>query len=310
VDGLVQRSRHGRADGGGGHRLRRGLARILTAGVPVVEVDRPDRRARRAKGKSDAIDVYAAATAALNGTASGTPKSWAGLVEAVRALRVTQRGAVKARTQTMNQLRALIVTAPADLREQLRELAAAALVTACLRLRPARPTPPQSAITGLPSLPRPFLAATLRHLVRRHQFFTQEISELDDELRPLIAAAAPALLKLQGVGTEIAGQLLACVGDNPDRLRSEAAFAHLCGVATIPASSGRTDRHRLNRGGDRSANNALHTIVLCPLRYDPRTRIYAARRSAQGLGTKEITRCLKRHVAREVFRYLPTLDNP
>jgi transposase len=286
-----------------------GLARFLAgAGVTVVEVDRPDRRTRRARGKSDPIDAYAAAAAALNGTASGTPKSRVGLVEAVRSLRVARRGAMKARTQTINQLRALIVTAPADLREQLRGLTPARLVVACSRLRPAR----NSDLADCPGQDVVMAAAksALRRLARRYQYLSQEIGDLDDELRPLVRAAAPALLELRGVATEVAGQLLACVGDNPERLRSEASFAHLCGVAPIPASSGRTDRHRLNRGGDRSANNALHTIVLSRLRYDPRTRDYAARRTGQGLGKKEIMRCLKRYVAREVFRALPTLDSP
>ena len=289
-----------------------GLARFLAeAAVPVVEVDRPDRRARRAKGKSDAIDAYAAATAALNGTASGVPKSRAGLVEAVRALRAARRGAIKARTQTMNQIRALIVTAPVELREQLRGAAAGALVSSCARLRPVWPAGSAVESDTVPAATALAAAkSALRRLARRHQYLSQEIGELDAELRPLVEGVAPALMGLQGVGTEVAGQLLACVGDNPHRLRSEAAFAHLCGVAPIPASSGRTDRHRLNRGGDRSANNALHTIVLCRMRYDTRTRAYIARRRAKGLGTKEIMRCLKRYVAREVFNHLPRLDTP
>lgn len=287
-----------------------GLARFLTeSGVTVVEVDRPDRRTRRARGKSDSIDAYAAATAVLSGTASGIPKSRAGLVEAVRALRVARRGAVKARTQAMNQLRALVVTAPADLRDQLRGLSSGALIDACSRLRPGRHHGDLPGSGGQKAVLAAVKSA-LRHLARRYQHLAEEIRDLDDELRPLVHAAAPALLELRGVATEVAGQLLACVGDNPHRLRSEASFAHLCGVAPIPASSGRTDRHRLNRGGDRSANNALHTIVLSRLRYDPRTRQYVTRRTGQGLGKKEIMRCLKRYVAREVFHALPQLDSP
>jgi transposase len=279
-----------------------GLARYLHgAGVVVIEVNRPDRSARRMAGKSDPLDAYAAARAVLNGSATGLPKSRAGAVEAIRVLRVARRGAVKARTQTVNQLKALIITAPEDLRERLAGLSLVTLVRVCAQLRPGA--------TGaqLSVLANPALAATkaaLRRLARRYQQLTDEIAELDAEIHPLVKATAPQLLALQGVGPEVAGQLLATAGDNPDRLRSEASFAHLCGVAPLPASSGRTRRHRLNRGGDRAANNALYTIVLTRLRLDPRTHAYVARRTAEGLTSKEIVRCLKRHVAREVYRAL------
>lgn len=284
-----------------------GLARHLrAAGVTLVEVDRPDRKTRRAKGKSDPIDAYAAARAALNGAATGTPKTRDGRVEAIRVLRVARRGAVKARTQAMNQLKGLIITAPADLREALRGLNSAALIETCARLRPGAHGPGLAALTD----PSAATKTTLRHLAHRHQHLSQEITELDADILPLVAAAAPKLLALRGVGPEIAGQLLATAGDNPTRLGSEAAFAHLCGVAPIPASSGRTDRHRLNRGGDRAANNALHTIVLCRLRYEPRTQHYMARRTAQGLSKKEIIRCLKRYVLRDIYRALLTTTTP
>ena len=131
-----------------------------------------------------------------------------------------------------------------------------------------------------------------------------EIAELDAELAPLVRQSAPDLLALYGVGPETAGQLLVTAGDNPERMRSEAAFAHLAGAAPIPASSGRTHRHRLNRGGDRAANNALHTIALVRMRYDERTRTYVERRTHEGLSKKEIMRCLKRFIAREVYRAL------
>jgi transposase len=148
----------------------------------------------------------------------------------------------------------------------------------------------------------------LRSLARRHTHLSQEIADLDADLLPLVQAAAPALLALRGVGPEVAGQLLTSAGDNPQRLRSEAAFAHLCGVAPIPASSGRTDRHRLHRGGDRAANNALYTVVLSRLRYDLRTQDYMARRVGQGLSKKAVIRCLKRYVARDIYRALPTIE--
>ena len=271
------------------------LTRYLHAeGVTVVEVDRPDRTARRAKGKSDPLDAYAAARAALSGAAAGTPKDRDGRIEAIRALRVARRGAVKARTQAMNQLKALLLTGPADLREQLRHLSPTTLISSCARLRPgADLADPQQAVK-----------TALRRLARRHQHLTEEIHDADTDLTGLVTAAAPRLLALQGVGIDVAGQLLATAGDNPNRLRSEAAFAHLCGVAPIPASSGRTHRHRLNRGGDRAANNALHTIVLCRLRHDPRTHAYAAKRTKDGLSKTEIIRCLKRYIAREIYTAL------
>lgn len=278
-----------------------GLARYLQGeGVGLVEVDRPDRKTRRMKGKSDPIDAYAAARAALNGSATGTPKSRDGQVEAIRTLRVARSGAMKARTQAINQLRALIVTGPEDLREQLRGLSASVLVDTCARLRPG------STGVELAGCDDPVLVATksaLRRLARRHQDLSAEIAEHNGDLAPLVASAAPPKLRaMLGVGPEVAGQLLSTAGDNPHRLHSEAAFAHLCAAAPIPASSGRTDRHRLNRGGDRAANSALHTIVIVRMKYDPRTQAYVQRRTTQGLSKKDIIRCLKRHVAREVYK--------
>ncbi|MEU6268862.1 IS110 family transposase [Saccharopolyspora shandongensis] len=277
------------------------LARVLTAaGVAVVDVDRPDRKTRRMKGKSDPVDAYAAATAVLSGRATGTPKSRDGVVEAVRVLRTARRSAVKARTQAMNQIRGLLVSAPAMLREQTTGLDRTALIQTLARLRPGYDLSGPLAATR----------ASLRRLARRHQALDTEITEiteiteLDAELGPLVKQAAPSLLDLFGVGPETAGQLLASAGDNPERMRSEAAFAHLAGVAPIPASSGRTHRHRLNRGGDRAANNALHTIALVRMRYDERTRAYVQRRTKEGLSKKEIMRCLKRFIAREVYRAL------
>ena len=276
-----------------------GLARHLRlAGVTVVEIDRPDRRARRARGKSDPIDAYAAARHALSGTHAVVPKAGDGIVEAIRVLRVTRRGAVKARTQTTNQLKSLLVTAPPQVRERLQNLSTPVLVKACARLR--TPSAPLS---------NPAHAATvaLRRLARRHQHLTTEIHAADTELRPLITAVAPTMVGRLGVGLEVTGQLLTTVGDNPDRMRSEAAFAHLCGVAPIPASSGKTHRHRLNRGGDRAANNALYTVVLTRLRLDERTRDYVARRTREGLSKREIIRCLQRYVARELYQLLARL---
>ncbi|MBS2966691.1 IS110 family transposase [Actinocrinis puniceicyclus] len=271
------------------------LARFLRSNqVTVIDVDRPDRRARRKNGKCDPVDAYAAATAVLSGRACGTPKTRDGIVEAIRALRVVRRSAVKSRTQTINQIRTLIITAPADVRERLRTLPTAELIRTLARSRPGT------------DLTDPACAArtALRRLARRYQYLTEEIADADAELGPLVAQAAPDLVALPGVGTESAAQLLITAGDNPGRLASEASFAHLCAAAPVPASSGRTHRHRLNRGGDRQANNALHMIALVRMRYDTRTQAYVARRTAEGMPKKDILRCLKRFIAREVYKHL------
>jgi transposase len=275
------------------------LCRVLTAaGLSVREVDRPDRSSRRAHGKSDPLDAYAAARAVASGRAAGTPKSRDGLVEAIRCLRVARRSALKARTQCLNQIRGLLVSGPADLREQMRPLATTRLVQALRRLRPGREI----------SAPAVATRVALRVLARRYVALSEEIDELDRDLTELTAQAAPRLLAKTGVGPEVAARLLIAAGDNPERMRSEASFAHLAGAAPIPASSGRTHRHRLNRGGDRSANNALYTIALVRMRHDHRTRTYVRRRTAEGLTTKDIIRCLKRAIAREVFTDLTSLE--
>jgi transposase len=271
-----------------------GLARHLgAAGHAVVEVDRPDRRTRRLKGKSDAVDAEAAARAVLAGTASGCPKAGDGRVEMIRSLRVARRSALKARTQATNQLLALVLTSPEELRASLRGMSLPRLVKVAARFRPG-PLLDPAAATKL----------ALRHLARRHAALSAEIAELDRALAQVASEAAPGLLALPGVGTDVAGALLVAAGDNPERLSSEAAFARLCGVAPLPASSGKTNRHRLNRGGDRIANNALWRIVLVRMSSDPRTRNYVERRTKEGLSKKEIIRCLKRYVAREVYRRL------
>jgi transposase len=285
-----------------------GLTRVLqAAGVMVVEVDRPDRKARRFQGKSDPIDAYAAARAALSGRASGTPKTRTGTVEMIRQLRVARAGAVKAKTIAWNELKALIKTAPEPLREQLRGLDGARLLDRCAGLRASRgPVPHHSPFAkrhrpGVLVDPTAACKRALSVLARRIRSLEAEIADLDDDLRPLIEQTAPTLLAMYGVGLDVAGQLLASVGDNPDRLRSEAAFAHLCGAAPIPASSGKTNKHRLNRGGDRGANHALWRIAMSRLRHDQRTKIYRDRRAAEQKTNKDIMRCLKRYIAREVY---------
>lgn len=271
-----------------------GLARFLRSeDQAVIEINRPDRKARRLKGKSDPVDAEAAARAVLSGEATALPKSGDDRVEMIRALRAARSSAVKARTQAINALKSLVVSAPADLREELRGLSATALVRTCSRLRPGAVTSPVAATK-----------AALRSLAGRYEGLEAEIKILDPELVRLTTEVAPALVELFGVGTEVAGTLLVTAGDNPERLRSEAAFAHLCGVSPIQASSGKTVRHRLNRGGDRQANAALYRVVIVRLRYDPNTKNYVDRRTKEGKSKSEIIRCLKRYVAREIFAVL------
>ena len=272
-----------------------GLARVLRQeGCEVIEVNRPNRQTRHARGKSDPVDAEAAARALLSGEATCVAKRDDNLVGMIRTLRVARRSAVRARTQIMNQIRALIVTAPAELREQLRSLSGDQLIDTAAGLRPGPITSPTAA-TKL----------ALKILAHRHQALRTELDILDTELDRLTAAAAPKLRALYGVGTDVAGALLVAAGDNPERMRSESAFAHLCGVAPLPASSGKTaGRHRLNRGGDRQANNALWHTVMVRLSCHQPTRDYMARRTTEGLSKKEIIRCLKRYVAREVYRAL------
>ena len=272
-----------------------GLARHLAAeGVEVVEVIRPNRQARRRRGKSDTADAVAAALAALNGEASGGPKARDGAVESIRALRVVRRGAVKARTQAANQLRDLIVTAPARLRERLAPLPIAGRVELAARFRPGDLTDPAEGTK-----------AAMATVARRHQALEAEIGGLDAALEALVEHVAPErFLTKQGVTTQVASTLLTTVGDNPDRLRTEASFAALCGASPVDASSGKQRRHRLNRGGDRQANSALWRVALVRMAHDPRTKAYVARRTAEGKTTKEIIRCLKRYIAREVYKAL------
>lgn len=273
-----------------------GLAAHLRGqGVAMVEVDRPDRKARRWQGKSDPVDAEAAARAALAARATGTPKDRDGAVEAVRVLRVARRSGVDQRAAVQRQIKALVVTAPEPLRDRLRGLRDRQLLATCARLRPDT--------TRLHD-PAEATKHALRTLAVRHAQLTTEITALDAHLATLVEQINPALLQLNGVGVDVAGQLLVTAGGNPDRVRSEPAFAMLCGVAPLPASSGRTQRHRLNRGGDRQANAALYRVVLCRLRWDPRTRAYAERRTAEGLSKKEIIRCLKRLIAREIYYVL------
>ena len=271
-----------------------GLARHITAaGIQVVEVDRSDRQDRRRQGKSDPLDAVSAARAAQSGRAVGAPKGRDGAVEAIRALMVAKRSARSERVQTINQARSLIVTGPDDLRARFAGHTVAALVSELASLRP-RP----GAVVGYAT------RIALRELGRRAEFLDSQLERLDELIVPLVVGRAPGLLALHGVGPDTAALLLIAAGDHPARLRSEAAWAHLCAAAPIPASSGKVTRHRLNPGGDREANHALWRIVITRMSNHPATRAYAERRTTEGLSKKEIIRCLKRYVAREVYPHL------
>ena len=281
-----------------------GLTRLLQAErVRVVKVDRPNRQRRRLKGKSDPQDAITAARAALSGDACGEAKTRDGSVESMRVLRVARASARKGRTQALNQMRNLVSTAPEPIRDELRGLNVYHLLERASAYRPG-------AKRDVISLTK----FTLRMLARRAITLEEEISEIDTILKPLVKETAPELVGTLGIGTDAASALLVTAGDNPERLRSEAAFAHLCGASPLDASSGKNQRHRLNRSGDRQANSALWHIVITRMVYDPRTTEYIDRRRTEGLTKKEAVRCLKRYVAREVYGLLPRgklgLDSP
>jgi transposase len=261
------------------------LAQQLTGqGIKVAEVNRPDRARRRRKGKTDPVDAEAAARAVLAGDARAVPKDRNGAVGELRALVVARRSAIKARTQATNQIRALLMDGDDELRGRLRRLRKVHLACACAQLVPA---------AGL--------QLALASLGRRWLALNQEITGLDAAITKTLRRTAPRLLERHSVGVQTAAQLLITAGDNPTRLHSEAAFAAICGASPVEASSGKTIRHRLNRGGDRAANSALWTIANNRLMHDPRSRAYAAKRTALGNSRKEILRCVKRALARELY---------
>jgi transposase len=281
-----------------------GLTRHLhDEGVRVVEVDRPNRQRRRRRGKSDPEDAISAARAAQSGDALGEAKTRDGNVEAMRVMRVARASARKSRTQALNQMRSLISTGPESIRAELRGLNVYKMIARAASYRPGT----KRDVVSINKL-------TLRMLARRALSLEEEIKELDSIIKPLVHETAPALIARSGIGPDVASALLVAAGDNPERLRNEASFAHLCGTSPIDASSGKHERHRLNRGGDRQANSALWHIVITRMVSDPPTRAYIERRMKDGLTKKEAIRCLKRYIAREVFNHLPrepfALDSP
>jgi transposase len=274
-----------------------GLTRVLlVAGVEVLEVRQPERATRARQGKSDALDAYSAARQAATGAARGLPKVKTGIVESIRMLKIARDSAVKDRTGAYSQLRDLITTAPCVIHDELIAMTGHQRVRQAVAYRPdpARLTDP---VHGAKK--------SLRALARRIQALDAEIAEADRDLGRLTATAAPSLLAMRQVGTQTAAQMVITAGQNIDRMRTEASFAKLVGVAPLPASSGKSGiRHRLNRGGDRQANSALYMVVIGRLKNDPRTQAYLDRRLTDGKTKNETIRCLKRHLARSIYRAL------
>jgi transposase len=269
-----------------------GLSRFLRArGLNLIEVNRPNRQTRRRKGKSDTVDAEMAARAVLAGDATVTPKTADGPVEALRQLRLARSGAIKARTAAANQMHSLTDTAPDELRARLRSLTTLQRARQCARLRAGDVFTPAGAARR-----------ALRSVARRWLALNEEARELSAEIKLILDTIAAPLLERHGVGYETTGTLLCAAGDNPERLHTEAGYAALCGSAPVRVSSGKTNRHRLNRAGDRRANSALWTIVMVRIRSNhPPTMAYLERRTTEGLSKREAIRCLKRYVAREIY---------
>ena len=265
---------------------------LLTAGIAVVEVNRTRPAEKRRQGKTDPLDAYRAARSVLSGEATTDPKS--PTIEPLRALTIARRSAVKAQQAARRQINALLVNAVPALRDRYRDLPDAELLAALRNCRPEQLHHSDTADTMF----------ALRALARRHRILHEEIQDLEQRLLHRTTRTNPALMAIKGVGPAVGAQLLITAGDNPDRLRTSASFAALCGTAPIPVSSGKTSRHRLCRGGDRQANAALHHIVKVRMSYDPRTRAYRDTHLAKGWTNKAVFRALKRAVAREVFHAL------
>jgi transposase len=272
-----------------------GLSRFLSErGCSVLEVNRPSRQLRYRRGKDDMVDAEGAARSVLAGQVTARPKSGTSTVEMIRHLKVARDAAVKARSQAMQALKAIIVSAPSALREQLDRLTGKmALLRHLAAFRPARLTSTTASAK-----------VSLRAIARRWLALDAEVKDHDANLGQLTQKLAPEMMQAHGMGTGTAAEMLILVGDNPERIHSEAALAKLCGACPIPASSGKTNRHRLNRGGNRQANAALYRVVIVRMRAHQPTLDYVRRRTAEGKAKPEIIRCLKRFVAREIFGYL------
>ena len=273
-----------------------GLLRFMQqAGIEVLEVTAPDRNDRRRRGKNDNLDAESAAHAAFAGTRTVTPRTRDGMIEALRVLSACRKTAVAARRVALQMIQNTIVCAPDNLRELLRRLTRMQLIRTLAAWRPD--------LTGYRDVEAAY-RISLKSLARRYLELHDEIADLDTMIGAIVDELAPELVARNSIGRNGAAQLLLTAGDNPQRLRSEAGFAALCGVSPVPASSGKTVRHRLNRGGDRAANSALHIIAIGRLRTDARTKTYVAKRVAEGHSKLEAIRCIKRYIAREVFNLI------
>lgn len=273
-----------------------GLLRYLQhADITILEVTAPDKTVRRKRGKDDTIDAENAAHAAYAGIRTVTPKTRDGMVESLRVLKTCRKTAIGARRIALQMIQTQIISAPDELRDQLRNMTRMQLIRTLAAWRPD--------LSGYRNVTTAYRIA-LKSFARRYLELHDEIADLDVMIKVIVDDLAPDLVSRQGVGYESASQLLITAGDNPQRLHSEASFAALCGASPIPASSGKIHRHRLNRGGDRAANSALHIIAIGRLRLDPKTQAYVLKRTEQGLSKLEALRCLKRYIAREVYYVL------
>jgi transposase len=270
-----------------------GLLRFLqAAGIEVLEITAPDRQDRRRRGKNDDLDAQNAAHAAFAGIRAVTPRSRDGMVESLRVLKACRKTAVSARRVALQMIHGTIICAPEGLRDQLRSMTRMQLVRTLAAWRPD--------LTAYREVEVAY-RISLKSLARRYIELHDEIADLDVMIGAIVEDLAPELVARNSIGHNSAAQLLLTAGDNPERLKSEASFAALCGASPVPASSGKTVRHRLNRGGDRAANSALHIIAIGRLRTDEKTKTYVARRIAEGHSKLEAIRSLKRYIAREVF---------
>ncbi len=268
------------------------LRHLLAAGVNVLDVTAPDNHDRRRRGKDDDLDAQNAAHAAFAGKRTVTPKTRDGMIESLRVLKTCRKTAVAARRVALQMIQNNIVSAPDELREALRKLTRMQLIRTLASWRPD--------LTDYRVVSSAYRIA-LKSLARRYLELHDEIADLDTMISAIVDDLAPSLVARNSIGYESAAQLLLTAGDNSNRIKSEASFAALCGVSPVPASSGKVTRHRLNRGGDRAANSALHIIAIGRLRTDPRTKDYVAKRIAEGHSKMEAIRCLKRYIAREVY---------
>lgn len=272
-----------------------GLSRdLLSKGYAVLDVMRPNRQLRYLQGKSDSIDAENAARSTLNGQATALAKAQTGSSEMIRHIKIARDSAVKAKSQAMITLKTLIINAPAELRDALDQIKGRiGLIRYAAALRPGDITSPTASAK-----------ASMRALARRWLTLHDEIQDHEQALDRLVRARAPGLMESHGIATMTVAEMLILVGDNPQRIRSEAALAKLCGVCPIPASSGKTNRMRLNRGGNRQANAAVYRVAIVRMRDHEPTKIYAARKTAEGKTRREIVRCIKRYIVREIYRHL------